>query len=67
MEEEVTTDVKKMGLYIVDKPVAEDTPEVEDRNDIQVTTRQGSRAWVEEAIEKVDLVLGGRLNALMMT
>ena len=48
----VEEDAKKVGLYSVAKPLAEYTPEVEDRNDIQVKTRQGSRTWGEEAIEK---------------
>ena len=33
VEEEVTTDAKKIDSSVVDKPLAEDTPEVEDRND----------------------------------
>lgn len=59
VEEEVTTNAKnkKMDLPIVAEPVAEDTPEVEDRNDVvdandMKVTRQDSRAWDEESIEK---------------
>ena len=58
-EEEVTTNTKKMDLptvaeRVVDADPAEDSPQVEDRddvvdaNDIQVT-RQDSRAWGEDS------------------